>query len=248
MIVLDIVEITSIVLVLMFLFLGFKVWEMKWSYKMSKPHKWEHAVAGGKISNKLKQLERSYRDKVRFYTIWFQIDRLRSQNISGAFAELGVYQGETAKFIHEMDNSRFLHLFDTFEGFHKQDLQLENNTEEKYCTDNFSDTSLKQVEEYMKANENVYFHSGYFPDSTANLKETVYALVHLDADLYQPTFEAMHYFYPRLSPGGVIIIHDYNHTWGGVRKAMDEFSKIIPETIVEIADWQGSGMIIKNRT
>jgi len=242
----DLFQLISVLLVLVLLFLGFKVLESKWSFKISKPHKWEEAIDHGKISNNLKKLERTYRDKVRFYTFWLQIERIKNEKIPGAFAELGVYKGETANIIHEMDTSRILHLFDTFEGFDKQDLLLENSTEEKFSTSNFSDTSLEVVRKYINGNENVHFHTGYFPDSAKNLKETNFAFVHLDADLYKPTLAALNYFYPKLSVGGVIIIHDYNHTWDGLRMAIDEFVQSIPETIVEVADWQGSVMIVKN--
>ena len=239
-------QLISILLVLVLLFLGFKVLESKWSYKISKPHKWEVAIDHGKISNKLKKLERTYRDKVRFYTFWLQIERINSEKIPGALAELGVYKGATANIIHQMDTSRTLHLFDTFEGFAKQDLVLENSTEDKFSTSNFSDTSLEMARKYINGNKKVHFHPGYFPDSTKNLKDTNFAFVHLDADLYRPTLAALNYFYPKLSVGGVIIIHDYNHTWDGLRKAIDEFVQSIPETIVEVADWQGSIMIVKN--
>jgi len=239
-------QLISILLVLVLLFLGFKVLESKWSYKISKPHKWEDAIDHGKISNKLKKLERTYRDKVRFYTFWLQIERIKSEKILGAFAELGVYKGTTANIIHQMDTSRTLHLFDTFEGFAKQDLVLENSNEDKFSTSNFSDTSLEMVRKYINGNKKVYFHPGYFPDSAKNVNETNFAFVHLDADLYRPTLAALNYFYPKLSVGGVIIIHDYNHTWDGLRRAVDEFVQSIPETIVEVADWQGSVMIVKN--
>ena len=49
-----------------------------------------------------------------------------------------------------------------------------------------------------------------------------------------------------MSKGGVIIIHDYNHNWHGIPKAIDEFLQTIPESLLEIPDWQGSAMIIKN--
>ena len=42
-----------------------------------------------------------------------------------------------------------------------------------------------------------------------------YALVHLDADLYSPQFSGLQYFYPRMTPGGVIIIHDCNNEFSG---------------------------------
>ena len=244
---LDLFQLLSILLVIVFLFLGFKVWELKWSYKISKPHKWDAAIKHGEISDNLKKLERTYRDKVRFYTFWLQIERLKNERTPGAFAELGVYKGETANIIHEMDPSRVLYLFDTFEGFDPQDLLEESSTKGKFSTTNFSDTSVEEVRKYIDGNENVHFQSGYFPDSAKNLKEVNFAFVHLDADLYKPTLAALRYFYPRLSAGGVIIIHDYNHTWDGLRKSIDEFSKSIPEVVAEIADWQGSVMIVKNK-
>src|SRR5450432_913033 len=102
----------SIVLVLTTLILGFKILETNWSYRISKPYQWEAADKKGEIPKPLKRMERFYRDKVRFYTFWFQIQRLKRDNVGGAFAEVGVYKGETAKMIHEMDTSRSLHLFD----------------------------------------------------------------------------------------------------------------------------------------
>jgi O-methyltransferase len=106
---------------------------------------------------------------------------------------------------------------------------------------------LDAVRGFIDGNENIHFHQGFFPDSAQNIKEVTYAFVHLDADLYQPTLAALKYFYPKLSAGGVIIIHDYNHTWDGIPKAIDEFSLAIPETFMEIADWQGSVMLLKNK-
>jgi O-methyltransferase len=243
---LTLIELISLVLVLILLFLGFKVLELKWSYRISKPHKWDEAFKNNEVSDNLIKLERTYRDKVRFYTFWLQIERLKNEKISGAFAELGVYKGETANMIHEIDPNRSLHLFDTFEGFDQQDLQLEKSPDIKYNTSNFSDTTLEEVKEYIAGNENIHFHAGYFPESAIGLKENQYAFVHLDADLYKPTIDALNYFYPKMSAGGVIIIHDYNHTWKGIRKAIDEFLPTISEALVEIADWQGSVMIVKN--
>jgi O-methyltransferase len=238
------VQVISIILVLIALYLGFKILETNWSYTISKPHAWDAAVKSGKISKKLKKAERSFRDKVRFYNFWFQIERLKSAGVPGAFAEVGVYQGETANIIHAMDPSRTFHLFDTFKGFDSRDLEGETKPENEDI--DFSDTDAEAVRELMGGGEEIVFHAGYFPETTKNLAEQSFAFVHLDADLYPPTMAALKYFYPRLSPGGIIIIHDYNHNWQGVRKALEEFMPAIPETLVEIPDWQGSAMIVRD--
>ena len=227
-------------------FTGFKLAETNWSYKISKPHAWEEAVKNGAVSRKLKKIERFYRDKVRLYTFWLQIERLKKEKIEGAFAEVGVYQGETAKMMHEMDTLRRLHLFDTFEGFDKKDIESTTAKDANHGID-FSDTSLESVVKFIDGNSNIVFHKGYFPATTKDLQVEHYAFVHLDADLYNPTLAGLRYFYPLLSPGGVIIVHDYNHTWEGVTKAVDEFSKTISENLMEISDWQGSVMIVKTK-
>ena len=89
-----------------------------------------------------------------------------------------------------------------------------------------------------------YYH---FPDSAKGLRENNYALVNMDADLYNPTKAGLEYFYPRISPGGVIMIHDYNEKWEGLMKAVDEFASTIPEPLVVIPDLDSTVMILKNR-
>jgi O-methyltransferase len=74
----------------------------------------------------------------------------------------------------------------------------------------------------------------------------LFSLVNLDADLYLPTKAGLEFFYPRLSPGGIIIIHDYNYKWPGIKKAADDFAAGIPEPLVMVPDMDGSVMIVKS--
>jgi hypothetical protein len=52
------------------------------------PAAWEHARKSGHISRKLVQLEKHYPDKVRFFNWWFQVERLKRENVPGGFAEV----------------------------------------------------------------------------------------------------------------------------------------------------------------
>jgi O-methyltransferase len=176
--------------------------------------------------------------------LWLQVERLRKSDIKGAFAELGVYKGETARMIHAMDPQRKFYLLDTFEGFDSADLEAETLRKENSRID-FSDTALEPVRDFVQGNENVIYVKGLFPASASVIDEP-FALVHLDVDLYLPTKAALRFFYPRLVPGGVIIVHDYHHTWDGIKKAVDEFMPTINESLIAVPDWQGSVMIIKN--
>ncbi|MDX6404218.1 MAG: O-methyltransferase [Blastocatellia bacterium] len=52
------------------------------------------------------------------------------------------------------------------------------------------------------------------------------AVLRLDTDWYQSTRHELKHLYPRLSPGGVLIIDDYGY-WRGARKATDEYFQTV---------------------
>lgn len=225
----------------------FKIRSKLWSYKSYKPFWWMQQVKNKTLNSTLQNLENRCSDKVRFYNFWFQIERLKREQVPGSFAELGVYKGETACWIHAMDPERVFHLFDTFTGFTVEDLTHETKPNPDCRPYRFGDTSLEKVQTAIKGNQNLVFHVGYFPATVADLPEQRFALVHLDADLYWPTLQACQYFYPRLAPGGVLLVHDYNHHWAGVRQAVDEFTQTIPEALIAVPDRQGTVMIMRSR-
>jgi len=71
-----------------------------------------------------------------------------------------------------------------------------------------------------------------------------FALIHLDADLGKPTRDALEFFYPRLSPGGFLILHDYGGgAWPGVAEAVDAFLADKPESLVRIPDRSGTAIV-----
>jgi O-methyltransferase len=54
-----------------------------------------------------------------------------------------------------------------------------------------------------------------------NAPESI-ALLRLDTDWYESTRHELEHLFPRLSPGGVLIIDDYGH-WQGCKRAVDEY-------------------------
>jgi hypothetical protein len=72
--------------------------------------------------------------------------------------------------------------------------------------------------------------------------------VHIDTDLYAPIMSGLEYFYPRMVPGGYLIIHDYGSlTWEGAEKAVDTFFADKPESVIQIPDSSGSAVIRRLR-
>ncbi|HEY9113119.1 MAG TPA: TylF/MycF/NovP-related O-methyltransferase [Bacteroidales bacterium] len=239
-------QIVQVVLIFIILiYLVYYVYSVLFN-KNYQPKMWQFAVKNNLVSTELRKLERKYRDEVRFYNFWFQIERLKKDKVEGAFAELGVYKGDSAYLIHLMDTSRAFHLFDTFHGFKKEDLELETGKAATYTSRDFADTSLERVKSRLSS-EKFIFHPGYFPETANEVRNEKFALVNMDADLYLPTKAGLEFFYPRLSPGGVIIIHDYNPDWPGIMKAVDDFSVKIQEPVVVLADQDSSVMILKSK-
>lgn len=174
-----------------------------------------------------------------------QINRIP---IPGAVAELGVYRGEFAAIISEAFPDRPFHLFDTFEGFANGDVQVERERGfSRAASRDFSDTSVELAARRIFHPERAVFHRGWFPDTFSGCEAESFAFVSIDADLYQPTAAALPLFWERLSPGGVLMLHDVNSTqFTGVSRAVEEFcaeKNILP---MPVCDLHGSAVLRKN--
>lgn len=151
--------------------------------------------------------------------------------VEGDIAEVGVWEGSTAKVIAQIKGSKSLHLFDTFEGF--PDISQHDSWTFK-MGDYLIRKNLSQIKSEFSAFENVYFYAGVFPHDTGhNVQNKKFSFVHLDADLYNSTLESLEFFYPRMSTGGIILGHDYL-VLSAVRKAFDEFFESHPEPVVPV--------------
>ncbi|MBP3853513.1 MAG: NTP transferase domain-containing protein [Erysipelotrichaceae bacterium] len=168
--------------------------------------------------------------------------QIENEKIAGAVAELGVFTGEFAAELNRCFPTRTLYLLDTFEGFDPRELKGESVGIHPDFTQTDPDTVLKK----MKYKDRVEIIAGRFPDTAEQLPEISYALVSLDADLYAPTKAGLEYFYPRLSEGGMIVIHDVDsEQFPGVKKAVDEYCRSHHLHVLPLCDLHGSVVLIK---
>ena len=138
-------------------------------------------------------------DLARYYFLFLQLKRIDEAAIPGDVAELGVYKGNTAALIRRVSD-RTLHLFDTFEGFDPRD------SSEFAQTEAFADVDEHEVRQTIGVT-NTVVHTGHFPGTATAIPEgLLFAFVHIDLDLFQPIFAALRFFYPRVSPGGCIVV------------------------------------------
>ena len=153
----------------------------------------------------------------------------------GDFAEIGVYQGASAKLICEAKGAeKTLHLFDTFTG-------LPTSAEQDrgvHFEGEFA-CSLESVQGYLQGYPGVHYWPGLFPKSAEGAvpDDRKFAFVHCDVDLYESTLACLNYFYPRLIPGGAFLSHDYS-ILAGVKQAFADFCKNTPEPVAELPSTQ----------
>jgi O-methyltransferase len=178
-------------------------------------------------------------DYFRYATLGLAAQRVLDERIPGAFAELGVWRGETSAFLHRVAPERRLYLFDTFAGFPDRDLPP------GHVDVRFRDTSQEAVRRRVGPSSKVVLRKGYVPDTLEGLEDETFAFVLLDLDLLEPSRASLEFFYPRLSPGGYLVMHDYNNSesdWA-CKRALDDFLSDRPEKLVELGDVWGSALI-----
>ena len=173
--------------------------------------------------DRLPASEESEFDYVRVKTA--ELLALSAAHIPGEIGELGVYQGSFSRVLNRLFPERKLYLFDTFEGFDPEEAKKELLSDT--CTSSFieahKNTTISRVIDSMPYPEQIRVYQGHFPESAVHLEET-FAFVSLDVDFEDTTFAGLSYFWPRLSSGGYMMIHDYNsQKLTGVRHAVARY-------------------------
>lgn len=167
------------------------------------------------------------------------------KKIPGGMAEVGVYQGLFAARMGEICPDKKLFLFDTFDGFDAKQESSDRKSLGLVYKRDFSDTSVERALKKISNPHRCVVKKGLFPATAAELDET-FCLVSLDADLFDPIYEGLKWFWPRLVKGGFILVHDYNNQlFPGARAAVSRFSKESNVPFVPVTDAYGTVIFAK---
>lgn len=165
-----------------------------------------------------------------------------NNRVDGAIVECGVWKGGSmmavAKTLRGLsDIQRDLYLFDTFEGMSPPtdkdvahfnvDAQTLLDSEDKGKREAYvCYASLEEVKANLYSigypQNRLKFVQGKVEDTLPNQAPERIALLRLDTDWYESTRHELEHLFPRLVPGGVIIIDDYGY-WKGCKQATDEY-------------------------
>ncbi|KQV74415.1 hypothetical protein ASC61_05030 [Aeromicrobium sp. Root344] len=164
-------------------------------------------------------------------------------DIPGAFVESGVWMGGSSMaaattLVKNGVTDRDLYLYDTFEGIpapgeHDRLIGWDRSVSEWWEEENAKPGGAAFLEapvEVVRANmartgydaERIHLIPGMVQDTIPATAPEQIAFLRLDTDWYESTKVEMEVLFPRLSPGGVLIVDDYGFTEGS-RKAVDEF-------------------------
>ena len=187
-----------------------------------------------------------------------------TRGVPGDFAECGVWRGGSvlamALTLGELGSrNRTLHLFDTFQGmtapsehdvsefdppaletWAEAERRGERAWSELMDAQGLDEESVRRtVLESGYPAERVSLHAGPVEETLPASAPAAVALLRLDTDWYESTRHELEHLYPRLSPGGVLIIDDYGH-WQGARRAVDEyFAEHPPPLLLNRIDYTG---------
>ena len=179
----------------------------------------------------------------RLYALYKSTEYVVKAGIQGDILECGVWRGGSVMLVARTlialgVTDRRLYLFDTFEGHPRpdseKDVDLWGNHAvvefEKYKkseeSSDWGTVTIDEVRENMASTgypvENLVFVKGMVEKTAADNIPDKLALLRLDTDWYNSARDALKYFYPVLSRGGVLIVDDYGH-YVGQRLAVDEY-------------------------
>ena len=179
---------------------------------------------------------------IRCRRLWDSCKQVLDQKVPGSFVECGVWKGGSSAImalaIRNSGQERHLHLFDSFEGLPEpteKDGEYATTTYSggrsggKLATINQCQAGLDEVRhlilDQIRVPEKLaHFHVGWFQNTVPvdAGKLGPIALLRLDGDWYDSTKICLEHLYPLLSPGGILVLDDYN-CWEGCRKATDEY-------------------------
>ena len=180
--------------------------------------------------------------------LFFLQSAIRSlENVPGDLAECGTRNGKSALFmLHAMAQQRKMYLFDSFEGLSDptpgQDT-LASAIDER-TGERIFHTADPEVVVRRFDGMDVDIKTGWIPERFPEVADREFCLVHIDVDLYQPTRDAIEFFFPLMAPHAMLICDDYGSgNYPGARNAMDEYFAHRPEGIIELP--QGQAFVIK---
>jgi hypothetical protein len=185
----------------------------------------------------------------RLDNLQYCVEDALSRQVAGDLVETGVWRGGAAILMRAILKAygitdRRVWAADSFQGLPHPDVErYPQDAGDAHHGYDFLAVSLEEVQEnfrrYGLLDDQVRFLKGWFRDTLPAAPIERIAVLRLDGDMYESTWEALTSLYPKVAVGGYAIIDDYKVICG-CRQAVDEYRgrQGIADEITEI-DWAG---------
>jgi len=167
----------------------------------------------------------------KLYVENLRVAHMVSQHIKGDVVECGVWRGGmSAGLAKLLGNDRKYYLFDSFEGL-PQAKEIDGADAIKWQSDTRSETYFDNCKAEIafaeaamnKADVQFSLVKGWFSETLPHFNSgKEIALLRLDGDWYESTWDCLKNLYPKVTKKGIIIIDDY-YTWEGCSKAVHDY-------------------------
>ena len=167
--------------------------------------------------------------------------------IPGDFIECGVWRGGTTIFMKGIlkaygITNRNIWVADSFKGLPKPDFRkYPADKGDRFHEHEYLRVSLETVQsnfrKYELLDNTICFLEGWFKDTLPSAPIKNLAILRIDGDMYESTWDALVNLYPKVSKGGYVIIDDY-YVVPGCKKAVHDYreKEKISAQILKIAD------------
>jgi O-methyltransferase len=182
----------------------------------------------------------------RMENIQHCIETAIGDDVPGDLIEAGVWRGGATIFMRGVlkaygETDRTVWAADSFEGLPAPDpVRYPADAGDTFYKKDGLAVGVEQVkhnfERYGLLDDQVKFLVGWFKDTLPTAPIEQLAVMRLDGDLYESTWQAIEALYPRLSPGGFCIVDDYGDLVAQCQRAIHDYRDAhgITEEIVDI--------------
>ena len=160
------------------------------------------------------------------------LSKVIENKVPGDFIETGVWRGGACIFARGIcraygENNRTIWVADSFEGLPKpNEKKYKADVKDKHYKIDLLAVTLDQVKANFKCygllDEQVKFLKGWFKETLPTAPIEKLAILRLDGDMYESTMDALVSLYPKVSPGGYVIVDDY-HDIQGCKLAINDY-------------------------
>ncbi len=183
----------------------------------------------------IKKLVKSHRiisDQIRsdeLLVLLTELRRVLDASIEGDAVELGCYEGTSALFIQrvlaQVSQDKKLWLYDSFEGLPDKTTQDQSAVGIQFKQGELKASKAVLAKNFVKAGLKIpeIKRAWFYELDPSDLPDQI-CFAFLDGDFYESIMDSLKLVWPKMAPGSVLIIDDYqNQSLPGASQAVNEF-------------------------